>query len=66
MCVCMYYLFIFRERCREGQGEEEKHQWGEKHRAFAASPMGPDWEPNLKPRHVPSLGIEPVTFHFAE
>ena len=44
-----FYLFIFREREREG----EKHQ------------CTPHWGPGPQPRHVPWLGIKPVTFWFA-
>ena len=49
------YLFIFRERGREGEREGEKHQWMV---ASQASPTGdlthnpgvcPDWESNRRP-----------------
>ena len=57
-------LFIFRDRKREGEREKERiiNMW-EKHR-WVASHMPPNrtW-PALT--HVPWLGIEPATFHFA-
>ena len=43
----IYYLFIFRERGREGEREGEKYQ------CVVASPVSPYWEPGLQPRHVP-------------
>ena len=49
----------FRERRREEKRERERHiNW----LPLAYAPTGP----NLPPRHVPSLGIEPVTFRFTE
>ena len=51
----LFYLFIFRERGREGEREQEKHQYvvashlpptGD----LACNPgMCPDWESNLQP-----------------
>ena len=48
-------LFIFRERGREGE------IWGEKHQGMVASHVFPYSGPGLQPRHVPWLGIEPMT-----
>ena len=56
------YLFIIRERGREGEREGEKHQ------CMVASqvPHHPaHWRPGPQPRHVPCLGIEPATLWFA-
>ena len=46
-------FIIFRHRRREGErkGESELH--------------APNWGPSRQPRHVPLLGIEPVTLWFA-
>ena len=53
-----FYLFVFRERGREREREGEKHY-------VVASHAPPHWGPALQPRHVPWLGIEPVTLLFA-
>ena len=58
-----FYSFILRESRREGEGE------GEKHKCVRDTRIGcllhaPYWGPGLKPRHVPWLGIELVTFRF--
>ena len=50
------YLFIFRQKGREGERE------GEKHLCVVASHTPPYWGPGLQPRHVPWLGIEPQPF----
>ena len=52
------YLFIFRQRGREG------HREGEKHQCLVASCMPHTWEPGPKPRHMPQLGIEPAILWF--
>ena len=58
--MCFKILFIyFRERGKEGEREGEKHQ------LVASRTCSYMWL-NLKPRHVPWLGIEPATFHFVE
>ena len=51
----IFYLFIFRERGRQG----EKHRYA---RGTAISHLShtPTWGPSPQPRHVPWLGIEPV------
>ena len=49
-----FYLFIFRERKREG----------EEHR-FIASHVNPIQEPNLQPWHMPCMGIKPASFRCA-
>ena len=64
VCLSIYlsiYLFIylFGERIREG----EKH-WCERETSVGCHCMCPDWGHNLQPRHVPWLGIEPMTFQF--
>ena len=53
-----FYLFIFRERGRQGERKGEKHQ------CVVASGMPPRWGPGLQARHVPRLGIKSVTFWF--
>ena len=52
-----FYLFIFRERGREGEREGEEHQW-------VASCTPHNSGPNLQSRLVSWLGIEPVPFLF--
>ena len=55
-----FILFLEREEGREK--EEEKHGCvREKHRSVASC-THPHQEPKPQPRHVPRLGIEPVTF----
>ena len=49
-----FYLFIFRERGKEGER-------GEKHQSVVASCVPPYRGPGLQPRHVPCLGIKLVT-----
>ena len=56
------FIFEFRGRGRAGEREGEKH-WCEKY-WLVASHMYPKSGLNLQPRHVPWLGIEPVTFQF--
>ena len=53
-----FYLFIFRERGREGEREVEKHQ------CVVASCAPPYWALGREPRYVPQLGIEPVILWF--
>ena len=53
----------FREMGWEGEREGEQHQ------CAGGTSIGcllhtPNWGPGLQPRHVPYLGIEPVTFWF--
>ena len=57
----LHFFFL-----REGKGgrEEEKHWYEREHRSVA-SHMHLSCGPNLQPRHVPWLRIEPATFHFA-
>ena len=50
-----FYLFIFRDRGREGDREGEKH-------LLAASQMCPSRRLKPWPGNVPWQGIEPVTF----
>ena len=51
----IFYLFIFRQRGREGEREGEKHQWAVVSHApptgdLACNPgMCPDWELNWRP-----------------
>ena len=52
-----FYLFIFRERGREGEREGEKHQ------SVVCLLLTPNYQgPGPNPRHMPGLGIEPATF----
>ena len=53
-----FYWFIFRERGREGERKGEKHQC-----VVASCP--PYWGSGLQPKHVPWLGIKPVTLWFS-
>ena len=52
------YIFIFK---REGRGEKQRE------RNIDQLPLirAPNRGPNLQPRHVPWLGVEAVTSHFA-
>ena len=58
------YLFIFRERGREGERERNISVW-EKHWSVASRTC-PNQGPNLQPRHVPWPGIKLATLSFAE
>ena len=58
-----FYLFIFRERGREGEREGEKH-WCVRDTLISCLSHSPNWGPGLQPRHVPWLGIEPAAFQF--
>ena len=49
-----FYLFIFREQGREEEREREMSMCG-------CLSRGPHWGPGLQPRHVPWLGVQPVT-----
>ena len=49
-----FYLFIFRERGREGEREEEKHRCV---RLIGCLMHTPSWGSGLQNRHVPWLGI---------
>ena len=53
------FLFILRERGREGEKEGEKHQ------CVVASHAPPTGDLAWQPRHVLWLGIEPATLWFA-
>ena len=53
-----FYLFIFRRRGWEGESKGEKHLWATTHMCSVRGP-------NLQPRHVLSLGIEPATLWLA-
>ena len=54
--VKIFYLFIF--LYTEGMGGKETSM-------CVCLSCAPYWEPGLQPRHVPSLGIEPVTLWFS-
>ena len=54
-----FYLFIFKERGRVGEGEGEKHQ------CVVASCALPTGDLARNPSHVPQLGIELGTLWFA-
>ena len=53
-----FYLFIF----REGKGGKKR---GRETLICGCLSHAPYWGPGLQPRHVPWLGIEPVTLWFA-
>ena len=59
-----FYLFIFRERGREGEREGEKH-WCARETLIGCLLHTSNWRSGPQLRHVPWLGIEPVTFHLA-
>ena len=48
------FIFIFRDRRRVGERER-----------CGCLVQAPNWGPRLQPRHVPWLGIKPVTLWFA-
>ena len=52
-----FYLFIFRERGKEGERERETSM-------YDSLSLGPQRRPGLQPRHVPWLGIEPAILWF--
>ena len=56
-----YLLTLFREREREGERERNSNV-PEIHGCLS---YAPNYRPGPQPRHVPWLGIEPVTFQFA-
>ena len=58
-----FYLFIFREGERKGEREGEKH-WHVRDTSVDCLSHTHNQGPGLQPRHVPWLGIEPVTFQF--
>ena len=58
--IILFYLFIFRERGREGEREGEKHQCV----VPLARPLLGAGRSGLQPGHVPWLGIKPVTLWF--
>ena len=58
-----FYLFIFRERGREGEREGEKH-WCVRDTSIGCLSNAPSWGPGPQPRHVSSLGIKTVPFWF--
>ena len=59
------YSFIFRERGREGDREGEKHRC--ERNIHQGCLLYPDLQgPNTQPSPAPWLGMEPVTFCFAE
>ena len=51
----IFYLFIFREKGRQGE------RGGVKHQCVVAPCATPHLGPGLQPRHVPCLGIELAT-----
>ena len=55
-CHLFIYLFIFRERGREGEKRETS--------MCGCLLCTPFWGPGLQSRHVPWLGIQPVTLGF--
>ena len=56
--ILFIYLFIFRQRGREGERK------GEKHPCVVASRTPHTGEPGLQSKDVPQLGIEPATLWF--
>ena len=47
-----FYLFIFRERGREGERAREKHRYA-KDTSIGCLWHAPNWGPGLQPGHVP-------------
>ena len=66
-CSNIIYLFLFYKRfiylffIEKGR---ERERVGEKHQCVVASHVPLHWGPGLQPRHVPWLGIKPVTLWF--
>ena len=58
-----FYLFIFRERRREGERGGEKYTCAREILIGCLSHT-PKWGPDPQPRRVPWLGIKPMTFRF--
>ena len=74
-CYITFVWFCFKFTWRitsfseKGEGREKERERNINVREIhwlVASHMHPDQGPNLKPRHVPWLKIEPITLHFAE
>ena len=59
-----FYLFIFREKRKEGEREGDKHRY-DRETSVVASHTHPDLGPAVSQACAP-LGTEPVTFRFAE
>ena len=59
-----FYLFSFRETRREEEREGEK-QWCVRDTWISPLLHTPNWGPGPQPRHMPWLGVKPLTFHFA-
>ena len=57
-----FYLFLERGKGRKKERKRNIDVWKI---TLAASHSPPNWGPGPQPRHVPWLGIEPVTFWFA-
>ena len=64
LIIFYIYLFIFREREKEGSREGEKH-WCVRETSIGYPLHAPWWAPGLQPRHVCQPGIKPVAFWFA-
>ena len=68
-CLCIFtflkmILFIFRDKGRKGKREGEKH-WCVRDTLIGCLLHISNWGPGPQPRHVPWLGVKPVTFPFA-
>ena len=55
--ICLFVSFL-------GKGEGKREREGEKHLCVVASYTPHTWGPGLQPRHVPWLGIKPMTLWF--
>ena len=60
-----FYYFIFGERGRVGEREEEKHRCA-RDTWIGCLSCAPYWGPGLQPRHVPWLGIKLETLWFTD
>ena len=64
----LFFQFIYLwQEGREGEGEEEKHLCARNTSHWLVASRlshGPNWGPGPQPRHVPWLGIVPVTLQF--
>ena len=57
------FIYLFRERRREGERQGEKHRCV-RGTLISCLSQAPNCRPGPQPRHVPWLGIEPATLWF--
>ena len=59
------FIYLFLERGEGRKTERERSIKVERDTSIGCLSPPHNWGPGLQPRHVPWLGIEPVTFQFA-